>query len=587
MTVRPSAADRGRDLRPGGRAAGRRTTTAPARCSTGSASRCSPPPTTRATTSPRTPPWPPTRRSAAGCCRPSGPTATSSRPPGLGRRRRPARRASAASTPARYAGWVAAMEDRRAYFLAHGAVSADHSHVDVGTEPLAEPRTADLPRRRWPGGVAPAEAVALRRHMLLEMARMSCDDGLVMTLHPGVRRNHHGPTAARVRPGHRPRHPAAGRASPTRCGRCSSGSAPTRACTWCCSPSTRRCSPASWRRWPASTRRCTSGRPGGSSTPPTPIRRFRAAVTETAGFSRTVGLRRRHPRLLLDPGPARHVPPARRRLPGPAGRRAPAGRGRGDGDGRRPGRAAGRARCSSCERAAVAVGRRRPRSAPCTSGSAASSAPTRPGTPTAPATAWGIAAFSGRRPDLASALAAQDGLYTLVTRGPAEDDFDVDRARWPAPTPPRARRVAGLPGLAGRRRGHAHGHRGRLPAGRARPAGHRGPGGAGRPRRAARRRRRAGATAPARLLAGLLARRRADAGPSRSCPATTCPATAPRWPPCARRRGRRRPGAARLAGPARSPSSTTMVDRITPEPHRRRPRPRCWPAPASTTAARS
>jgi glucuronate isomerase len=33
--------------------------------------------------------------------------------------------------------------------------------------------------------------------MLLEMARMSCDDGLVMTLHPGVRRGHHGPTTAR------------------------------------------------------------------------------------------------------------------------------------------------------------------------------------------------------------------------------------------------------------------------------------------------------------------------------------------------------------------------------------------------------
>ena len=27
-----------------------------------------------------------------------------------------------------------------------------------------------------------------------EMARMACDDGLVMTLHPGVRRNHHLPT---------------------------------------------------------------------------------------------------------------------------------------------------------------------------------------------------------------------------------------------------------------------------------------------------------------------------------------------------------------------------------------------------------
>ncbi|MFJ4622446.1 mannitol dehydrogenase family protein [Streptomyces sp. NPDC088812] len=35
---------------------------------------------------------------------------------------------------------------------------------------------------------------------------------------------------------------------------------------------------------------------------------------------------------------------------------------------------------------------------------------------------WGIAAFSGRRPELAHALAAQDGLYTLVTR-----DSDRDR----------------------------------------------------------------------------------------------------------------------------------------------------------------
>jgi glucuronate isomerase len=36
--------------------------------------------------------------------------------------------------------------------------------------------------------------------MLGEMARMSCDDGLVMTLHPGVRRNHHRPTFERFGP---------------------------------------------------------------------------------------------------------------------------------------------------------------------------------------------------------------------------------------------------------------------------------------------------------------------------------------------------------------------------------------------------
>ncbi len=36
--------------------------------------------------------------------------------------------------------------------------------------------------------------------MLAEMARMSCEDGLVMTLHPGVRRNHHSPTLAAFGP---------------------------------------------------------------------------------------------------------------------------------------------------------------------------------------------------------------------------------------------------------------------------------------------------------------------------------------------------------------------------------------------------
>jgi glucuronate isomerase len=93
-----------------------------------------------------------------------------------------------------YAGWVAAMENRRAHFRAHGAVSADHSHPDVGTEPVDDPDT--VYGAALAGTASAADAVALRRHLLLEMARMSCDDGLVMTLHPGVRRNHHGPTLA-------------------------------------------------------------------------------------------------------------------------------------------------------------------------------------------------------------------------------------------------------------------------------------------------------------------------------------------------------------------------------------------------------
>lgn len=38
---------------------------------------------------------------------------------------------------------------------------------------------------------------------------------------------------------------------------------------------------------------------------------------------------------------------------------------------------------------------------------------------------WGIAAFTGRRPDAAVALAAQDGLYTLIERGEGGDSFEL------------------------------------------------------------------------------------------------------------------------------------------------------------------
>jgi fructuronate reductase len=41
---------------------------------------------------------------------------------------------------------------------------------------------------------------------------------------------------------------------------------------------------------------------------------------------------------------------------------------------------------------------------------------------------WGIAAFTGRSPDLATALAAQDGLYTLVTRAADGDRFELVRS---------------------------------------------------------------------------------------------------------------------------------------------------------------
>ncbi|NKQ52680.1 glucuronate isomerase [Amycolatopsis sp. K13G38] len=99
-----------------------------------------------------------------------------------------------------YAGYVRALEERRRYFHEHGAVSADHSHPDVRTDPLDPAQAARVYAAARAGTATEAEATAFRRHMLLEMARMSTEDGLVMTLHPGIRRGHHTPTSAAYGP---------------------------------------------------------------------------------------------------------------------------------------------------------------------------------------------------------------------------------------------------------------------------------------------------------------------------------------------------------------------------------------------------
>jgi glucuronate isomerase len=99
-----------------------------------------------------------------------------------------------------YRGYLAALEERRRFFKANGAVSSDHSHADVMTLTLDENEAARIYDAALRGVVCPGDATAFRRHMLVEMARMSTEDGLVMTLHPGVHRNHHSPTLERFGP---------------------------------------------------------------------------------------------------------------------------------------------------------------------------------------------------------------------------------------------------------------------------------------------------------------------------------------------------------------------------------------------------
>ncbi|MEQ3551399.1 glucuronate isomerase [Pseudonocardia nematodicida] len=119
-------------------------------------------------------------------------------PAGLGWTKAVAALGAAADTDTgHYDGYLEALRRRRQYFVDHGATSADHSHADVRTDPLDEAAAAWIYDRALRGEATVEEATAFRRHMLFMMARMSVEDGLVMTLHPGICRNHHGPTFQR------------------------------------------------------------------------------------------------------------------------------------------------------------------------------------------------------------------------------------------------------------------------------------------------------------------------------------------------------------------------------------------------------
>ncbi|MBV8682373.1 MAG: glucuronate isomerase [Caulobacteraceae bacterium] len=99
-----------------------------------------------------------------------------------------------------YRGYIRALETRRAVFKEMGATATDHGHPTAATAELVGARAEALFHAVVHGAFTPAEAERFRAHMLMEMARMSVDDGLVMQLHPGVVRNHDPATLARFGP---------------------------------------------------------------------------------------------------------------------------------------------------------------------------------------------------------------------------------------------------------------------------------------------------------------------------------------------------------------------------------------------------
>lgn len=95
-----------------------------------------------------------------------------------------------------YRDFVHALEARRRAFVEAGARATDHGHVSADTTPLPQADAAAVFDAALRGEVTVAAARAFSGHMLFEMARMSTQDGLVMQLHPGALRDHDPHVAA-------------------------------------------------------------------------------------------------------------------------------------------------------------------------------------------------------------------------------------------------------------------------------------------------------------------------------------------------------------------------------------------------------
>lgn len=89
-----------------------------------------------------------------------------------------------------YSAYLDALRQRRAFFKSMGATSTDHGHPTAATANLAPKEAGELFQRVRRGGASAEDAERFRAHMLLVMAEMSLDDGLVMQIHPGSFRNH-------------------------------------------------------------------------------------------------------------------------------------------------------------------------------------------------------------------------------------------------------------------------------------------------------------------------------------------------------------------------------------------------------------
>jgi glucuronate isomerase len=89
-----------------------------------------------------------------------------------------------------YPRFIQALEERRQYFKDQGAAATDHATETAFTTEISLLDAEKIFQHGLQGGVTPDEAILFSGHMLMEFARMSIEDGLVMQWHVGSSRNH-------------------------------------------------------------------------------------------------------------------------------------------------------------------------------------------------------------------------------------------------------------------------------------------------------------------------------------------------------------------------------------------------------------
>jgi glucuronate isomerase len=85
---------------------------------------------------------------------------------------------------------IEALENRRVYFKSMGATATDHAALTPLTCELLGEEAEAIFQRALKADITDGDAARFTGHLLMENARMSIEDGLVMQFHPGSYRNH-------------------------------------------------------------------------------------------------------------------------------------------------------------------------------------------------------------------------------------------------------------------------------------------------------------------------------------------------------------------------------------------------------------